>query len=381
MQWMNKISGVLIITGLLAACAQTSMPSMSSGRTVTGDILLEEHFVPVVSRVPSMTGSVSQLYVRERVKDSVRKQNDLEGKVVLFIHGAGTPAEVAFDVPYPGFSWMAYLADLGMDTFSMDMTGYGRSTRPLVMNDRCNLSSEQQQQLFGDVCSPSYAFAITSMDSDWHDIDAVVDYLRDLRGVDKVHLVGWSQGGPRSGGYAARHPDKVANMVLLAPAYRGNVPATMDAANFNGTAMTKQSKDDFVNNWNRQVGCDDQYDQAVSESVWSEMLASDPVGATWGAGVRRAPRAVTFGWGADVVGNTRTPLLMVAGTHDGQVNAELIRNLYADYGAAEKVYLEMTCSSHNAMWEKDAQLLFDATYQWLNSTTYNGVSSGMLTQE
>src|SRR6056300_305654 len=220
MQWKIKISGVLIITGLLVACIQTSMPSMSSGRTVAGDILLEEHFVPVVSRVSSMTGSVSQLYVRERVKDSVRKQNDLEGKVVLFIHGAGTPAEVAFDVPYPGFSWMAYLADLGMDTFSMDMTGYGRSTRPLVMNDRCNLSSEQQQQLFGDVCPPSYAFAITSMDSDWHDIDAVVDYLRDLRGVDKVHLVGWSQGGPRSGGYAARHPDKVANMVLLAPAYR-----------------------------------------------------------------------------------------------------------------------------------------------------------------
>ena len=61
---------------------------------------------------------------------------------------------------------------------------------------------------------------------------------------------------------------------------------------------------------------------------------------------------------------------MVAGTHDGQVNAELVRNLYADYGATEKVYLEMTCSSHNAMWEKDAQLLFDATYQWLNSTTY-----------
>ncbi len=342
---------------------------------------MEEHFVPVVSRVPSMTGSVSQIYVRERVKDSVRNQNDLESKVVLFIHGAGTPAEVAFDVPYPGFSWMAYLADKGMDTFAMDMTGYGRSTRPLVMNDRCNLSAAQQQELFGNNCQPSYDFAITSMDSDWQDIDAVVDYLRDLRGVDKVHLVGWSQGGPRSGGYAAQHPEKVANMVLLAPAYRGDVPATIDAANFNGPAMTKQSQDDFVNNWNRQVGCEAQYDQAVSDMVWSEMLASDPVGATWGTGVRRAPRAVTFGWGTDVVANTRTPLLMVAGSHDGQVNAQLVKNLYADYGATEKVYLEMTCSSHNAMWEKDAQLLFDATYQWLNSTTYNGVSSGMLTQE
>ena len=60
------------------------------------------------------------------------------------------PAEVAFDVPAPGYSWMAYLAERGMDVFSMDMTGYGRSTRPLVMNDKCNLSAEQQEALFGD---------------------------------------------------------------------------------------------------------------------------------------------------------------------------------------------------------------------------------------
>ena len=30
--------------------------------------------------------------------------------VVLFVHGAGTPAEVSFDVPYKDYSWMAYLA-------------------------------------------------------------------------------------------------------------------------------------------------------------------------------------------------------------------------------------------------------------------------------
>ena len=55
------------------------------------DILLEEHYVPVVSLVPSMTGSVSNIYVRERVSDRVRSSNELEGQVVLFIHGAGTP--------------------------------------------------------------------------------------------------------------------------------------------------------------------------------------------------------------------------------------------------------------------------------------------------
>lgn len=366
------LRGLFLLAATLAAgCASTAMPAAG------GDILTVEHYVPVVSRVPSMTGSVSQVYVRERVRDRVRRQNDLEGQVVLFIHGAGTPAEVGFDVPAPGYSWMAYLAERGMDVFSMDMTGYGRSTRPLVMNDRCNLSPEQQQQLFGDACPPSYPYATTSMDSDWHDIDGVVNYLRALRGVDRVHLVAWSQGGPRSGGYAAMHPDKVANIVMLAPAYSSAFPATAAQADFSGAAMTKQSREDFFGNWDRQVGCDDQYDPAVAEAIWADMLASDPVGSTWGDGVRRAPRAVTFGWGADVVANTAAPLLMVAGTQDGQVNPQLVKNLYNDYGGT-KVYLEMGCSSHNAMWERDAQQLFDATYQWLTTTSYNGMTSGMI---
>ena len=64
---------------------------------------------------------------------------------MLFVHGAGTPAEVAFDVPYQDYSWMAYLARAGFDVFSMDTTGYGRSTRPAAMNDPCNLSQEQQK--------------------------------------------------------------------------------------------------------------------------------------------------------------------------------------------------------------------------------------------
>jgi len=372
----TRIITLLLLLACTTGCAHVSMDSSTdTGRDTA--IALNEYYVPVVSRVPSMTGAVSQLYVRERVSPAVTMRDDLDGQVVLFVHGAGTPAEVAFDVPVPGYSWMEYLAARGMDTFAMDMTGYGRSYRPPMMNDRCNLSAEQQEQLFGNACPPSYAWALTSMDSDWDDIDAVVDYIRELRGVDKVHLVGWSQGGPRSGGYAARHPDKVLNIVQLAPAYRGDVPAELGQLDLSGAAITKQSRDDFFANWDRQVGCDNQYDMAVGESIWDDMLASDPVGATWGTGVRRAPRAATFGWGRDVVAGSTAPLLMVAGTHDGQVNAQLVKNLYNDYGGP-KLYLEMSCSSHNAMWESDAQQLFEATYQWLNTRSYDGMSSGMV---
>src|SRR4029077_2239353 len=109
----------------------------------------------------------------------------------------------------------------------------------------------------------------------------VVDRIRALRHVEKVSLLGWSQGGPRSGGYAAQHPDKVARLVLLAPAYNRSSPAAPPAqVPARGAAMNTQSRGEFIANWDRQVGCPDQYEAATSDSVWSEMLASDPVGAT-----------------------------------------------------------------------------------------------------
>ena len=39
--------------------------------------------------------------------------SSLADRVVLFVHGAGTPSEVAFDVPYKDYSWMAFLAGAG----------------------------------------------------------------------------------------------------------------------------------------------------------------------------------------------------------------------------------------------------------------------------
>jgi len=52
-----------------------------------------------------------QLYVRERVLAGAALRGSFApDRVVLFVHGAGTPAEVAFDVPYRDYSWMERLA-------------------------------------------------------------------------------------------------------------------------------------------------------------------------------------------------------------------------------------------------------------------------------
>jgi len=346
-------------------------------------LLRIDHYVPVQSAVPAIAGQATQIYVREVVEASTVLRGGPGDRVALFIHGAGTPAEVAFDVPFQDFSWMAYLAQAGYDVFSMDMTGYGRSTRPAAMNDPCNLSHDQQAafipSLIPAACAASYPKQMTTLASDWHDIDAVVDRIRALRHVEKLNVLAWSLGGPRSAGYAAQHPEKVAKLVLLAPAYnraaKADTPAQVPA---NGAAMNTQSREEFIVNWDRQVGCTDQYASGTRDSVWSEMIASDTVGATWGSGVRRAPQVTTWGWTSAVVAKTQIPTLIVSGAHDKQVNPDRVRELYTDLGSPKKVFVDLACSSHNAMWEKNHLLLFKASLEWLQQGSVEGKQEGML---
>jgi pimeloyl-ACP methyl ester carboxylesterase len=346
-----------------------------------GDRLLRiDHYVSVKSTVPAIAGQTTAIYVREVVRAGTALRNR-SNPVVLFVHGAGTPGAVAFDVAYQDLSWMAYLADAGFDVFAMDMTGYGRSTRPAAMNDPCNLSAEQQSKLAPGMepCSPSYPQQMTTIQSDWDDLGAVVDRLRVLRNVSQVSLVAWSLGGPRAGGYAAQNPDKVQKLILLAPAYNRDTSATPPAqVPAKGAAMTTQSRTDLTELWNRQVGCPGQYEPAVLDAVWAAMLESDPVGATWGAGVRRAPTVTNWGWTRQVVAAMRTPTLMVTGEHDGQVAPSRVRDFHADLGSSKKVLVDLACSSHNAMWEKNHRLLFQSSLEWLSKGTVNGSESGIV---
>jgi pimeloyl-ACP methyl ester carboxylesterase len=364
----------LLFTLLIAPCFASDAEKL----------LTVDHYVGVKSTVPSIAGQTAQIYVREVAPAGpLLREGAAQGRVVLFIHGAGTPAEVSFDVPYQDYSWMAYLAHAGFDVFAMDMEGYGRSTRPEAMNDPCNLSRDQQSTfaplLAPASCSPSYPHQATTLASDWNDIGAVVDHVRALRHVDKVSLVAWSLGGPRSAGYAAQNADKIDKLVLLAPAYnrnaRAEAPRQIPA---DGAAMTSQSHAEFTANWDRQVGCPGQYDAATSDSVWSEMIKSDPIGATWGTGVRRAPSVTSWGWTQDVVSKTQLPILMVSGVHDKQVPQDRVREMYNDLGSSKKVFVDLACSSHNAMWEKNHLLLFDASLEWLSKGTVKGNASGML---
>ena len=167
-------------------------------------------------------------------------------------------------------------------------------------------------------------------------------------------------------------------MVLLAPAYNANAAAAPPTLPNAGVAFNTQSRSEFIANWERQVGCANQYEPAVRDTVWAEMLASDPVGSTWGTGVRRAPSTTTWGWNKAAATGMRVPMLIVAGAQDKQVTPDRVRALYDDLGAPQKVLIDLGCSSHNAMWETRRELLFNASLDWLRNGAVGEASQGIV---
>jgi pimeloyl-ACP methyl ester carboxylesterase len=374
---LSVVSAVLFALGTPSLTAQPAAPTSGSE-----GILSIDHYVPVKSMVPGFEGQTMQIYVRERVLPSVAVRGVPGRGIVVFVHGAGTPSAVGFDVPYQDYSWMAYLARAGFDVFSMEMTGYGLSTRPAPMNDPCNVPAARQATLgavLPAACPPSYPFAMTTAESDWNDLGAVVDYVLRLRAVDQVSLFGWSAGGPRAGGYAARNPTKVGKLVLLAPAYNrngsANRPATLPAS---GSPFSVQTYEEFIANLDRQAPCPSQLDPAIGPVLWSEMMASDPVGATWGTGMRRAPSSTTWGWNQSVVAGVKIPTLLIAGVHDAQVSPARVREMHEDLGSTDKIFIDLGCSSHAAMWEKNHILMFKASLEWLTEGSVNGQKQGVV---
>lgn len=351
------------------------------------NILTIDRLVEHTSTVPAIKGEKVSLFVRERIAASMLEQapgKAFERKVVLMVHGGFSPATLAFDVQYRDYSWMEHLAREGFDVFAMDMTGYGRSTRPPQMDDPCNVLPAQQKELAPKTlpapCSPKYPFELVNSDSESEsdDINAVVDYLRKLRGVDKISLVGWSGGGIRTGTFIGRHPAKVDRYVIWASSNysRKNpdeAPASLPAA---GAPTTFQTR--TVGTDRRWVGT--QKTPAMIEPGMPDMIAAlnqlaDPLGATWGPGGLRAPTRTYWGWNANGARKVQMPTLIMVGEHDDltRTNLELIEDL----GAKEKVFLGIAGGTHFLNWETQRRVLHKASADWLKNGSLGGATTGM----
>jgi pimeloyl-ACP methyl ester carboxylesterase len=332
------------------------------------EILSLDHYVDSVSRSATLGAMPIRLFLRERVAKAGAPPQP-GAKPVLFVHGGTYPGVPDFDLPFRDYSWMAYLARLGFDAYAVDLTGYGRSSRP-HMDDPCNVLADDQPLIGLERRPPSFPHPVASLQSDWGDIDAAVEFIRGRTGVAAVDMVGWSGGGPRVGGYAALHPQKVGRVVLLAPAY---IPVTPTPPPDPGAPTAIITREGAMARWDAQVACEDQYDPAIRDAIWRSNLEMDPTGAGWGPGVVRRPTTSDrFRWPAELVARFKAPTLMLAGELDVEVKPEQVRRLYDDMGADDKVLVNLACGSHYVVYERVHQVLFEASRDWLATGRYRG---------
>ena len=69
--------------------------------------------------------------------------------------------------------------------------------------------------------------------------------------------------------------------------------------------------------------------------------------------------------------------MLVGPAHDKQVQPERVKELFADLGSKSKAYVDLACSSHNALWERNHALLFKASLEWLTTSSVSGAKDGV----
>lgn len=366
---MGRAGGVLLVAALVVPA---TAPTAGAGPDVlprAAQVIVADHLVPHISTVPANAGAAVQLRLHERVRPGSQGRAHLSADpVVLFLPGGATPSVPTYDLGFEDYSWMEYLARAGFDVFALDLTGYGHSPRP-TMEEPCNTNPPQQGLLVPNPlaapCPLEYPFRLANTSSEQSEIAAAVAYIRTLRGVNRVSLVGWSLGGHRAGLYAAQHADTVDRLVLLAPNYVRTSPSAPPVLPQPGFPMGLRSRADQVN-W-PGVGCAGQVDAAVKDPLWASVNEYDPLGATWGppGGVMRIPVTSQWGWNATTAGQVTAPTLIVRGALDTTISPVNVGHLHDDLGTTQKALVTVSCASHFMMWEAQHNFLHRLSAAWL----------------
>lgn len=168
----------------------------------------------------------------------VPKQLELpveERPVVVFLPSATFSARGSWDFPLRDYSVMSALAARGFDVFAVDTGGYGLSSPPA-----------------GDGSGGAASAA--------HDVLVALDFIAELRGAQRVILVGHSWGSQVAGLFAIRHPERLRGLVLYGFNWQQTIPEEVIVEVFGDEIYTQATRSverksvmsDFIEGFNEK---------------------------------------------------------------------------------------------------------------------------------
>lgn len=306
-----------------------------------------------------------KLFVREKRLENLPKIT--RDNVVLFVHGIPSPASIVFDLSVPGYSWLDYVAERGFDGFTLDIRGFGRSTRPPEMKDPVGQN-----------------LPLVRADQVMRDIDATVDYIRSKRKVDKVSLVGWSIGASWCALYATLHPEKVNKLVMFGAIYGKNPtyvkafgdPTNPDRPYHEMGAYRYVSRREILEGWDAWIKPElrDVWREKDVADAWVDaLIASDPTAKQRSPESIQVPNGPYIDWHEVHAGRSlfdpakiKAPTLMVRGSAEEMISSEAADDLLQKLtGAQYKRRLDIGDSTHYALLEKNRLQLYRGVQAFL----------------
>jgi pimeloyl-ACP methyl ester carboxylesterase len=336
---MRIVAAALALFGLGAVLA----PAWAQGVKITSEDIYVPH------------GDGVKIFVRN--KHPAGLESFGADRIVVIMHGATYPG-TSFDLAVAGKSWMDYIAERGYDVYAPDLPGYGRSTRPAIMD----APADESPPFMGT------AEAVKALSS-------VVDHVLKRRNVGSLNLIGWSWGTTITAAYTAENGARVGRLALYAPVWNRTTPSLVQVQGKLGAYRTV-SRDAALGRW--LTGVPEDKKTTLIPAGWFEMwadatFATDPAG---GGKTLRAPNGVVQDgldyWGASPPkafydpGKITAPVLLVLGEWDRDTPPYMAQALFPLLtNAAWKRHVVLSEGTHTILLEKNRMLLLRTVQQFL----------------
>jgi pimeloyl-ACP methyl ester carboxylesterase len=273
---------------------------------------------------------------------------------VVMVHGATYSSASLYDVPLGGFSFMDYLASQGFDVFTVDVRGYGKSSRPDFMEE-----------------SPALNGAMIGTDTGLRDFTSAVNFVLGHRSLAKVNLFAMSWGGTVTGAYTAANPDKVLKLAVLAPQWLSEKPIPLDM----GGELATYRLVPVINTLPRWLGTAPENARGtIIPEGWFEQwakatLAEDPWSETKEPGKLRATNGpvqdIRDYWRAGKPyynpSDITVPVLLLHGEWDIDVPVDLALAYFQQLTSApNRLWVEIGEATHMVLLEKNRMRAFRA---------------------
>ena len=259
---------------------------------------------------------------------------------ILFVHGSSMAAQPTFDLHVegrPDSSAMDFFARRGFDCWSVDMEGYGRSTK-----DRDNNAPIAQG---ADDC-----FAAAS-------------YIQKLRGKRPFLVYGISSGALRAALFAQRHPDLVGRLALDAMVWTGEGSPTL--------AERKKKLPEFRAKNRRPI------DKAFIHSIFDRDhpgTAEEKVIDAFADAVVALDTSVPTGTYVDMCSNLpvvdpekiTVPTLIMRGQWDGIAGFDDLIKFFAKLPNPDKHFAVMPGISHASFQQKNYALVYHILWSFFS---------------